>query len=157
MARSTTHATPICLVLTGLAAVGILLGFVTDQVMYPIGFLVPAVAYEAYRTEGESTRWASWGLVALMLALVIVVVAGVDYDLRELLSRDVAYLGGERIPLGDVKVVFSAAMAALSVVLWTRTRGVYTRWLAAIIFVSAVAVVYLSAPAALGDIFDTIT
>lgn len=156
MARPTRHATPICLVLTALAAIGIVLGFVTDEVMWPVVLLVPTVAYEAYRTEGASTRWASWTMAALMVALVVFVVFDIEYDLRQLLGSDVAYVGGEDIPLGDVKVVFPAAMAILSVVLWGRTRGIYTRWLAAIIFVATAAIVYLRAPAEIARLLDTV-
>ncbi len=156
MARPTTYATPICLGLTALAAVGIVLGIATREVMYPIGFLVPTIAYEAYRTEGASTRWASWALAALIVALVVVTVVGVEYDTRQLLGTDVVYLEGENIPLGDLKVVFPTGMALLAGVLWGRTRGIYTRWLAAVIFVTSAALVYLTAPEALGDVVDSI-
>lgn len=155
MAKPTRYATPICLGLTVLAGLGILLGFVTDEVMWPVLLLIPTVAYEAYRTEGASTRWASWAMAALMLALVVVVVFDIEYDLRELFGTGVAYVGGEDIPLGDVRVVFPAVMAILAVVLWNRTRGIYTRWLAAIIFVTAAAIVYLRAPADLGNLLNT--
>lgn len=156
MARPTRYATPICLTLSAFAAVGIALGFLTEEVMYPVGFLVPTVAYEAYRTEGVSTRWASWTMAGLILALIFLVAFGVEFDLRELFGTDVTYVDGRTIPLGDVKVVFPAAMAVLSVVLWTRTRGVYTRWLAAIVFVTSAVIVHLSAPEALGDLFDSL-
>ena len=156
MARPTQHATPICLVLTALAALGIFLGFATDEMMWPVGFLVPTVAYEAYRTEGASTRWASWMMVALIVALIVFVVFDIEYDLRRLLGTSVAYVGGEDIPLGDVKVVFPAAMAILAAVLWGRTRGIYTRWLAAIIFVTAAVIVYLRAPAEINRLLDTV-
>ena len=155
MAKPTRYATAICLGLTVLAGLGVLLGFVTDEVMWPVLLLIPAVAYEAYRTEGASTRWASWAMAALMLALVVVVVFDIEYDLRELFGTGVTYVGGEDIPLGDVRVVFPAVMAILAVVLWNRTRGIYTRWLAAIIFVTAAAIVYLRAPADLGNLLNT--
>jgi hypothetical protein len=59
MARPTTYATPICIGLTVLAAIGIVIGLLTEEVTWPIASLVPTVGYEAYRTEGPSTRWAS--------------------------------------------------------------------------------------------------
>jgi len=80
MAKPTKNATLICLVLSAVAAAGIVLGFVTEEIMWPIGLLVPTVAYEAYRTEGASTRWASWTLAALMVALIVVVLFDIDYD-----------------------------------------------------------------------------
>lgn len=156
MARPTKYATPICIALTVLAALGILLGLLTEEVLYPVAFVVPAVGYEAYRTEGASTRWASWLLAVLTIALIVVNAFDVSYDLSKLLGSSSATVGGEEVPLGDVAVVFPAAMGALAVVLWTRTRGVYTRWLAAIVFVTAAAIVYLTAPEALGDLVDRV-
>lgn len=157
MARPTTYATPICIVLTVLAGIGILLGLLTEEILYPVGFLVPTVAYEVYRTEGKSTRWASWAMAGLIVALVVAVVAGWEFDLREIFGTDVTYLEGRDIPLGDVTVVFPALMAVLAAILWARTRGVYTRWLAAIIFVTSAVVVYLAAPEMLGDVLDEVS
>jgi hypothetical protein len=156
MAKPTTYATPICIVLTIAAALGIVLGVVTEEPLWTIALLAPSVGYEAYRTEGESTRWASWAMAALIVALLVMVVADVEFDLRELLGQDSTTVGDEQIPLGDVKVVFPAAMAALSLLLWTRTRGVYTRWLAAIILAGSVALVYVIAPDAVGDLFGSL-
>jgi hypothetical protein len=47
-------------------------------------------------------------------------------------------------------------MGILAVALITRTRGIYTRWLAGIIFVASAAIVYLTAPEALGDLVERI-
>jgi uncharacterized membrane protein YhaH (DUF805 family) len=157
MARPTTFATPICIGLTLLAGIGIVLGLMTEEVLYTVAFLMPTVAYEVYRTEGRSTRWASWAMALLVVALFAAVVAGFEFDLREIFGADVTYLDGQEIPLGDVKVVFPAIMAILAVVLWTRTRGTYTRWLAAIIFVTSAFVVHLSAPEMLGDLLDRVS
>lgn len=154
MARPTTYATPICIAVTVLAAIGIAVGIATGEPLYPIGFMVPAVAYEVYRTEGRSTTWASWTLAVLIVALFVVNLFDVDFDLRQILGTDITYLGGRSIPLGDIKVVFPTAMAALAAVLWARTRGVYTMWLAAVILVTSGAVVFITAPEAVGDVID---
>ena len=156
MAKPTRYATQICLALTVIAGIGIALGFATDEVMWPIVLLVPTVAYEAYRTEGPSTRWASWLMAVLLVALIVVVAFDIDYDVRELLGTGVTYVGGEDVPLGDLKMVFPAAMAILAALLWSRTRGIYTRWLAAIIFVTAAVIIYLRAPAELTRLIDTV-
>ena len=100
MARPTKYAIPICLGLTALAGLGVALGFVTDEVMWPVVLLVPTVAYEAYRTEGVSTRWASWLMLVLMIGLVVVVAFDIEYDVRELLGSNVAYIGGRGRPVG---------------------------------------------------------
>ncbi|HUG75222.1 MAG TPA: hypothetical protein VMM81_06055 [Acidimicrobiia bacterium] len=152
MARPTRYATRICLAVTVLAALGILLGIRTGEVIYPVVFLVPAVAYSVYRTEGASTTWASWLLAVLTVALIVVTIFSLSYDLSELFGTDRVDIVGEQVPLGDVSVVFPAAMGALGVVLFTRTRGVYTRWLAAVIFVGSAAVVWMTAPGLLVDL-----
>ena len=157
MARPTKYATQICIGLSVLAAIGILLSLLTEQVMYAIVLVLPAVGYAVYRTEGVSTTWASWLMAVVIVALIVVTAFGIDYDLSELFGSDRATLAGEEVPLGDVKVVFPAAMGALAVVLFTRTRGVYTRWLAGIIFVASAAVVYVTAPEALGDLLRRVT
>jgi hypothetical protein len=50
------------------------------------------------------------------------------------------------VPLGDLRIVGPTVVAVLAVILFTRTRGVYTRWLAGIIFVTCFAIVYLLEP-----------
>lgn len=74
MARPYKHATPICLVLTAIAAIGVVIGIMTRQPIVVIIGLLPTAVYEAYRTMGESTRWASW--------LLVVVRVGVDEGRR---------------------------------------------------------------------------
>lgn len=145
MARPTKHAFTICLVLSVVAAAGIVTGLLTGESMYAIVLLAPTVGYEAYRTEGKSTRWASWLLAVLLVAVVVVRIAGFELDLRELVGSDVVRVGDDAVPLGDLTVVFPAAMALLAALLWTRTRGVYTRWLAAVIFVTSAAVTQIVA------------
>lgn len=153
MARPTKYATPICVGLSIVALVGIVVGLVADSVMVPIVLLVPTVVYEAYRTEGRTTRWASWTMLVLLVGLIATRMLDVEFDLREIVGADVVRAGDREIPLGDLTVVLPAAMGALAIVLWTRTRGVYTRWLAAIVVVTSAAIVHLAAPEALGDLF----
>jgi ABC-type transport system involved in cytochrome bd biosynthesis fused ATPase/permease subunit len=50
------------------------------------------------------------------------------------------------VPLGDLRIVGPAIVAVLAVILFTRTRGVYTKWLAVIIFVTCFAIIYLIDP-----------
>lgn len=152
MARPTKYATPICVGLSIVALAGIVIGLVADSAMVPIVLLVPTVAYEAYRTEGRTTRWASWTMLVLLVALIATQLFDVEFDLREIVGADVVRAGDREIPLGDLTVVLPAAMGALAIVLWTRTRGVYTRWLAAIVVVTSAVIVRLAAPEALGDL-----
>lgn len=146
MAKPTTYATPICLVLSILGVMGIILGFVYHSPLLITILLLPAVAYEAYRTEGDSTRWASWVMLLLILAELICMIFKINYDLAALAGGASVYAVGYYLPLGDIKVVFPIVMVMLSFILFFRTIGKYTKWLAVLIFISAVAIVYLFDP-----------
>jgi len=146
MAKPYQHATPICLVLSLLTAIGIIFGFLNHNPLIIIFFLLPTIVYEVYRTEGKSTKLASWGLLAVFILEILLIVANISFDLASFLNTDQQYLAGHAIPLGDIKVVGPAVMAALSVVLFTRTRGRYTKWLAVIIFIGSLAIIYALDP-----------
>lgn len=142
MAKPYQYATPICIVLSLLAFLGIIIGILESSPLIIIIFLFPTVIYEVYRTEGRSTKWASWGLLAIFIAEIFLIVANVSFDLAEFLGTSEGTLGGYAVPLGDIKVIGPAIMAVLSLILFTRTRGRYTRWLAVIIFIASFAIVY---------------
>ena len=146
MAKPYQHATPICIVLSLLALLGIIIGVLGSSPLIIIIFLFPTVIYEVYRTEGKSTKWASWGLLATFIAEIFLIVANVSFDLAEFLGTSEETVGGYAVPLGDIKVVGPAIMAVLSLILFTRTRGRYTRWLAVIIFIASFAIVYSMDP-----------
>lgn len=153
MAKPTTHATPICIAVTVTAAVGLVIGLATGNALYPILTLLPAVGYEAYRTEGESTRWASWGLVVTLVAVLVLLIFKIDVDLVTFFGETEKTVGGYQVPLGDIKVVGAALVVVLSLILITRTRGIYTRWLAVVIIVGSLGAVYVLAPDAFADLF----
>jgi hypothetical protein len=150
MAKPFKHATPICLGLTVLAAVGVALGVILWNPLPLLVLLLPTVGYEVYRTQGESTRWASWLLLVAVLVEIVLVVANVEFDLGAYLGEETHYVAGYEVPLGDVKVVGPAAIAVLAIILLIRTRGVYTRWLAVVIFLCSFAVVYALDPSYFG-------
>lgn len=152
MAKPTRYATPICAALTVLAAIGILLGIGTGNAIWTIAMLLPTVGYEAYRTEGESTKWASFALLGVFVAELFLIIFKIDVDLVSFLGETEKTVGGYTVPLGDIKVVGAALMGVCSLILFTRTRGVYTRWLAAVIIVSSLAVIYVLAPEAFPDV-----
>ena len=156
MAKPTKYATPICLGLTVIAALGIILGLTTRSALVTTLALLPTVGYEAYRTEGKSTRWAAWALLLVFIAQLVLLIFKINFDLIRFFGEQERYVAGYRIPLGDIKVAGSALMMALSVILFTRTRGIYTRWLAAIIFFTALAIVYILAPDTFGDLLKTV-
>jgi len=154
MAKPFKYATPICIGLTILAALGVALGIALWNPLPLLVLLLPAVAYEVYRTQGESTRWASWLLLVVVVIEIVLVVADVEFDLGAYLGEETHYVGGYEVPLGDVKVVGPAAIAVLAVILLIRTRGVYTRWLAVVIFLCAFAVVYALDPSYFGRLLQ---
>ena len=146
MAKPYQYATPICLVLTLLAALGIILGLSISNPLITVLFLLPTVLYEVYRTEGASTKFASWGLLVVFILEILFIIGNVSFDLASFLGTSQRYVAGHIVPLGDIKVVGPTIMAALSAVLFKRTRGRYTKWLAVIIFVSSFAIVYTLDP-----------
>jgi len=146
MAKPTTYATPICIVLSILVVIGIVLGFVEKSPLIISLFLLPAVGYEAYRTEGISTRAASWALVVLILAEIICLVFKLNFDLANWLGAGEAFFFGYFMPLGNITIVFPVVMIILSLILFFRTIGVYTKWLAVLILISAIVIVYVINP-----------
>jgi len=146
MAKAYKHASLICFVLSGLALLGIIIGIIKSNPLITILFLLPTVIYEVYRTEGKSTKWASWALLIVFIAEVIFVSFNISFDLAAFLGTAQESVAGYTIPLGDIKVVGPGIMAVLALILFVRTRGRYTKWLAIIIFVTALAVVYALDP-----------
>lgn len=152
MPKPTQYATPICLVLTILAAIGLVYGWLNHNVIVILILLLPAVIYEVYRTEGVSTKWASWVMLITVVLEIYFIWKSVSFDLANYFGMSEQYVGGFWVPLGDIKVIAPILMAVLSGILFFRTNGKYTKWLAVIIFVCAFATVYVINP----DIIKTI-
>jgi hypothetical protein len=151
MAKPTKHAPAICLAAGAVMATGAIVGLVTREPLWAVAGLVPITAYEVYRTEGESTRWASWVLLIALALEAVLLVLHVDIDLTELLGRDSQVVAGYTVPLGNVTVVGPLVMAVTAIILLARTRGRFTRWLAAGIVVGAAALIYILDPAIMGQ------
>lgn len=152
MAKPTKYATPICLVLSILAVMGIILGLVFTSPLLIILFLLPTAAYEVYRTEGVSTKISSVFLLVVLILEMILLVFNIRFNLIEFLGEAERYVGGYLVPLGDIKIVGPTIMAVLSVVLFVRTYGKYTKWLAVIIFITSFAIIYTIDPQAFQDL-----
>lgn len=146
MAKPYQNATTICIILTILAAIGIILGLIYSNAIITVILLIPAAIYEVYRTEGRSTKAAAWGMLGLLIAQLFFVFFDISFDLAEFLGRSTTYVRGRRVPLGDIKVVSPSLMAVLSLVLISNTRGRYTIWLAVIILVTSFAIIYTVSP-----------
>ena len=151
MAKPTKYAPHLCTLFMIIAFIGIVLGFVFSQPLITIILLVPTAIYEAYRTEGRSTKTASIVLLIVLLAQIVLVLFNISINLAEFFGADRQLIGGYWVPLGDLRIVGPTIIAVLSVILYTRTRGIYTRWLAAIIFVTSFAIIYLVDPVGFQD------
>ncbi|MGQ9706672.1 MAG: hypothetical protein ACUVWP_06700 [bacterium] len=142
MAKPYKYAPLVCTILSIIAVIGIVVGLLILNPLIIIFLLLPTVVYEVWRTQGESTRWASWILLIVLIAEIIFIIAGVSFDLTSYLGAEEKYVAGYRVPLGDIKVIGPIIMAILAIILITRTRGRYTKWLAVVIIISAFAIVY---------------
>src|SRR4030043_2045208 len=146
MARPTKYATLICTIVSILALIGIIIGLWLSKPLIIVILLIPAAAYEVYRTEGPSTVWASWLLLIILILEIIFIAANISFDLASFFGESEKVVAGYAVPLGDIKVVGPVIIAVLSIILFVRTPGRYTKWLAAVIFVTCFAIVYAINP-----------
>lgn len=146
MAKAYKNAPKICTLLSILALVGIVLGLLQQSALILAIFLLPVVGYEVYRTEGKSTKFASVGMLAVLLAEIALILFNVEFNLAEFLGETEKMIGGYWVPLGDLRILGPTLLAILSVILITNTRGRFTIWLAVIIFISSFALVYILDP-----------
>src|SRR4030043_1430577 len=146
MAKSTRYATLICTIVSILALIGIIIGIWLSRPLIIVILLLPAAAYEVYRTEGPSTVWASRGLIIVLILEIVLIAANISYDLASFFGESEKVVAGYTVPLGDIKVVGPVIMAVLSIILFVRTRGRYTKWLAVVIFITCFAIVYALNP-----------
>lgn len=146
MPKPTKNAPLICTILSIVAVVGIVVGLLTKIPLIPIFLLLPAVIYEVYRTEGDSTRLSSVLLLLVLIGEIILIIFNINWNLATFLGEETKTVASFTIALGDIKVVAPLLMAVLSVVLFIRTYGIYTKWLSVVIFVTAFAVVYIIDP-----------
>ncbi len=154
MAKPTKYAPHLCTLFMIIAFIGIVLGLIFRQPLITIILLIPTAIYEAYRTEGRSTKMASYLLLVVLIAAMALMIFDIEFNIAEFIGADRQLIGGYWVPLGDLRVVGPAIMAVLSVILYTRTRGIYTRWLAGIIFVTSFAIIYLVDPAGFQDLLS---
>jgi len=135
-----------CVILTILAGIAVLLGFIFKSALLICVLLLPVVIYEIYRTSGRSTTTSSWILLLALIAEIIFIVGGINYDLGQYLNMENAYIAGQYIPLGDVKILCPVLLAIFSIILLVRTYGPYTKWLSVVIFIAAFFIIYILNP-----------
>lgn len=142
MAKPTKYAPIICTILSIVAGLGVIIGLLKDNSIIIILSLLPAIIYEAYRTEGKSTIWASWAMLGAVIAELICVYFNLKFDLASYLGTSSHYIAGYSVPLGEIQVIFPTLMAVLAIILFVRTSGIYTKWLSVIIFIGSFAIVW---------------
>lgn len=151
--KPTKYAPHICTVVTIVALIGIIAGLLTGNALWAVILLLPAAIYEAYRTGGKSTKASSILLVLILILEIFLILFNVNFNLVEFLGTTQKNIGGYWVPLGDIKVVGPTAMAVLSIILFTRTRGKFTKWLAVTIFITSFAIVYTIDPEIFSELF----
>lgn len=147
MARSTEHAALICTICTILTIAGIAAGWYWHKPVIAIIGLLPAVIYEVYRTEGVSTIWASWGMLAILIAEAVLIIGKINIDIAKYASKYIP-----NFPSVDVSLVGPVIMAYFSYVLIRRTAGIYTKWLAAVILIGCIGLFLVLDPAIISKI-----
>ncbi|PKL38482.1 MAG: hypothetical protein CVV44_11395 [Spirochaetae bacterium HGW-Spirochaetae-1] len=141
MARSTKHAALICSIATVLTLAGIAAGIYFKMPVIVIAGLLPAVVYEAYRTEGVSTIWASWGMLIVLVIEAVFIIKKININIADLASK---YIPG--LPALDIKLGAPVVMAWFCYILIRRTAGIYTKWLAVVILIGALGLFYALDP-----------
>ena len=146
MAKPTKYATLICTIVSILALIGIVIGIWLSKPLIIVIFLIPAAAYEVYRTEGPSTVWASWILLIVLILEIVLIMANINFDLASFFGESEKVVAGYTVPLGDIKIAGPIVIAILSIILFVRTRGRYTKWLSAVIFITCFVNIYVINP-----------
>lgn len=142
MARSTEHAALICLICTILAIAGIAAGWYWHKPLIAIIMLLPAAAYEAYRTEGVSTIWASWGMLVILIAEAVLITGNFNINIAKYAAKYIPNL-----PAVDIKLAGPVIMAYFCYILIKRTAGIYTKWLAVVILAGCIGLFFVLDPA----------
>lgn len=155
--RNENPATPkiICAILTVITLGTIILGFYLKNPFIIIVGIFPAAIYEAIRTEGYYTKAGS---IIILLAVIFEILALkgiIKFNLANFFNRETMYFSGYFITLGEISIIFPALAAIISIVLFFRTYGIYTKWLAILLLVSSIALLYLVNKEGLIDLIRT--
>lgn len=152
MAKPTKNAPLYCTILTVFTVIMACVAFYTHDPLWIILGLLPAVVYEVYRTEeGATTKYSSILLLIVLVLEFILIVFNVNYDLAAFFGEESKYVGGYYLPMGDIKIFGPILSAILSVVLFFRTAGIFTKWLSVVICIGSLTAVYIMNP----DFFQT--
>ncbi len=153
MAKEYEHATMICSIITVIALLGIAVGCYFKLPLAVLLSMLPAVGYEIYRTRGVSTKFASIAMLAILIIETVLIIGKFDLNLAKLLGGQFDALGRYGVVLGDVKFIGPVLIAVLAGILIRRTAGKYTIWLAAVILVNSIGLLYTLNPDIISQLF----
>jgi hypothetical protein len=140
MAKSKKNAGLICAIVSILAALGVALGIWKASPIAVVILMLPAVIYEVYRTEGFYTKAASVGMLVVLSVLIAMIAGKLSLNLAHFLAEY-----GITMAV-DVRLTGPAIIAILAVILFRRTAGIYTRWLAVVIILASAGLFYVMDP-----------
>lgn len=141
MPKEQKYAGLICIILSIVAGIGILAGIFFKWPLIITITAIPAIVYEIYRTEGFFTKIVSFLCLIIVLAVIFTTVTDSMLDLSKIsdgISKSIPALheSMQAAILGPILLVI------LSIFLFKRTSGFYTKWLSIIILMSSLALFY---------------
>ncbi len=121
----------------------------TDIIFIIATIFLNLLALGINAATAESPREDASLLIVMFIVLILEIVliaANINFDLASFFGESEKVVAGYTVPLGDIKIVGPIVIAILSIILFVRTRGRYTKWLAAVIFITCFAIVYAINP-----------
>jgi len=85
--------------------VGAVWGWVVKSLLAIAIFLLLVVTYGIYYTRGQSTALSSWILAIVLILEIIFILFDISWELGRYLNLEYSYIGGQYIPLGDIKIL----------------------------------------------------
>lgn len=136
----------ICSIITVIAIICIVTGFILKNPLIMILGVLPAALYEAIRTWGITTKAASIILLLCLICQVILILFNINYDVSKIIGISKKYVSGYMLPLMDLKTIIAIIIIFLSIILLLRTIGFYTKWLSIILIIGCLCFIYILYP-----------
>ncbi len=153
MAEEYHHAPVICGIITLVAVLGIIAGIWKTMPIIVAFSIIPAIIYEIYRTEGVFTKIASWLALIVTIIALYVIHKNVMIDIIPFITKFISVpVTVKLVPAGLIAPV---VLVIIAVFLFRRTAGIYTRWLAAVILITSVALFYSLDPELVKNLLST--
>lgn len=121
----------------------------TDIIFIIATIFLNLLALGINAATAESPQEDTSLLIVMFIVLILEIVliaANINFDLASFFGESEKVVAGYTVPLGDIKIVGPIVIAILSIILFVRTRGRYTKWLAAVIFITCFTIVYAINP-----------